>query len=312
MESGSSPDLAPVAGALSALQNKRLTRLRRVIAGYERAVVAFSGGVDSALVAAVAAEQLGARALAVTAASPSLPAAELAAAREIAATIGIRHRVVTTQELQRPGYVANQGDRCYHCKSELYTHLTPIAAREGAVVCNGTNRDDLGDYRPGLRAAGEQSVRSPLVEAGCDKDDVRALARHLHLRIWDKPAAACLASRIPTGTAVSVRILGEIEAAEAYLESLGLRQVRVRHHGEIARIETDTEGIAIVAAQREAIDRRLTALGFRFVTLDLGGYRSGSLNPVAALEPSDAAGPAGTPVRAAGAAGGAGAAGVQP
>ena len=270
------------AAALTAVQAERLYDLRRVVAGYGRAVVAFSGGVDSALVAAVAAEQLGDAALAVTAASPSLPEAELIAARESAGSIGIRHEVVTTQELRRPGYVANTGDRCYHCKTELYSHLTPIAAREGAIVCNGTNRDDLGDYRPGLRAAGEQAVRSPLVDADCGKDDVRALARHLGLPVWDKPAAACLASRVPTGTAVSVQILGEIETAEAFLHSLGVRQVRVRHHGEIARIETDDDGIAIVAAQREAIERRLLGLGFRFVTLDLGGYRSGSLNPTGA------------------------------
>jgi uncharacterized protein len=286
LKSGSAPirtaeSTAETSATLSSAQSQRLADLRRVIEGYGRAIVAFSGGVDSALVAAVAAEQLGEHALAVTAASPSLPAAELRAARGVATTIGIRHQVVTTNELQRPGYVANAGDRCYHCKSELYTHLTPIAAERDAVVCNGTNRDDLGDYRPGLRAASERAVRSPLVEADCGKDDVRALARHLGLPIWDKPAAACLASRIPTGTAVSVQILSEIEAAETFLLSLGLRQVRVRHHGEIARIETDSDGIAIVAAQREAIDRRLTGLGFRFVTLDLAGYRSGSLNPVA-------------------------------
>ncbi len=267
------------AADLPRAQAERLTALREVVAGYGRAVVAFSGGVDSALVAAVAAEQLGDRALAVTAQSPSLPGAELEAARELAAAIGIRHRVVRTDELARPGYVANAGDRCYHCKSELYSHLTPIAAESGAVVCNGTNRDDLGDYRPGLRAAAEGGVRSPLVEAGCGKADVRALARRLGLPVWDKPAAACLASRVPLGTPVSAPLLGEIEAAEAVLRGLGLRQVRVRHHGEIARIETDADGMAIVARERESIERRLRGLGFRFVTLDLGGYRTGSLNP---------------------------------
>ena len=187
--------------------------------------------------------------------------------------------MVRTDELARPGYVANAGDRCYHCKSELYSHLTPIAAESGAVICNGTNRDDLGDYRPGLRAAAEGGVRSPLVEAGCGKADVRALARRLGLPVWDKPAAACLASRVPVGTPVSAPLLGEIEAAEAVLRGLGLRQVRVRHHGEIARIETDADGMVIVARERETIERRLRGLGFRFVTLDLGGYRTGSLNP---------------------------------
>ncbi|MCY3920179.1 MAG: ATP-dependent sacrificial sulfur transferase LarE [Chloroflexi bacterium] len=267
------------AADLPRAQAERLTALRGIVAGYGRAVVAFSGGVDSALVAAVAAEQLGDDALAVTAQSPSLPGAELEAARELATAIGIRHRVVRTDELARPGYVANAGDRCYHCKSELYGHLGPIAAESGAVICNGTNRDDLGDYRPGLRAAAEGGVRSPLVEAGCGKADVRALARRLGLPVWDKPAAACLASRVPVGTPVSAPLLGEIEAAEAVLRGLGLRQVRVRHHGEIARIETDADGMAIVAREREAVERRLRGLGFRFVTLDLGGYRTGSLNP---------------------------------
>ena len=271
-ERGSAADLPPA-------QAQRLTALREIVAGYGRAVVAFSGGVDSALVAAVAAEQLGDGALAVTAQSPSLPEAELTSARELAAAIGIRHQVVRTDELARPGYVANAGDRCYHCKSELYGHLGPIAAESGAVICNGTNRDDLGDYRPGLRAAAEGGVRSPLVEAGCGKADVRALARRLGLPVWDKPAAACLASRVPVGTPVSAPLLGEIEAAEAVLRGLGLGQVRVRHHGEIARIETDAAGMAIVARERETIERRLRGLGFRFVTLDLGGYRTGSLNP---------------------------------
>lgn len=267
------------AADLPRAQAERLTALREIVAGYGRAVVAFSGGVDSALVAAVAAEQLGDDALAVTAQSPSLPGAELEAARGLATAIGIRHRVVRTDELARPGYVANAGDRCYHCKSELYGHLTPIAAESGAVICNGTNRDDLGDYRPGLRAAAEGGVRSPLVEAGCGKADVRALARGLGLPVWDKPAAACLASRVPVGMPVSAPLLGEIEAAEAVLRGLGLRQVRVRHHGEIARIETDADGMAIVARERETVERRLRGLGFRFVTLDLGGYRMGSLNP---------------------------------
>lgn len=265
---------------LTAERVERLEALRAVIRGYERAVVAFSGGVDSALVAAVATEQLGASALAVTARSPSLPESELQEARAVASALGIRHEVIDTREIERPGYVANQGDRCYHCKTELYSELQPIAEREGAVICNGTNRDDFGDYRPGLRAASERAVRSPLVEAGCDKADVRALARYLDVAAWDKPAAACLSSRVPIGTPVSIPVLGQIEVAEAYLKSIGVRQVRVRHHGEIARIETDAAGIASVTEHRDAVETQLTALGFRFVTLDLGGYRSGSLNPI--------------------------------
>ena len=285
MDPSTTPRTATTTPPQQAGASERLAVLRRVVRAYGAAVVAFSGGVDSALVAAVAAEQLGERALAVTARSPSLPATELAAARELAATIGIAHQVVATRELKRAGYVANAGDRCYHCKSELYDVLAPLARERGAVMLNGTNADDLGDFRPGLRAATEHDVRSPLLEAGCGKAEVRALARALGLAVWDKPAAACLASRIPVGTPVSVALLGEVEAAEAFLRGLGLRQVRVRHHGQIARIETDGAGMSIVAAQRETVTRRLTALGFRFVTLDLAGYRSGSLNPPAETPP---------------------------
>ena len=259
-----------------------LAHLRSIFAGYGGAVVAFSAGADSTLVAAIAAEVLGGRALAVTGRSPSLPEAELAAAGEIATQIGIRHQIVDTDEMSRPGYVANAGDRCYHCKTELYDHVTPIAEAMEAVICNGANLDDLGDYRPGMRAANEHDVRSPLLEAGCTKSDVRAISHHLGLPTWDKPAMACLASRIPNGTPVRVELLGQVEAAEAYLRSLGLHVLRVRHHGEIARIETDAVGLEIVTAQREAIVTRLTSLGFRFVALDLAEFCSGSLNPPSA------------------------------
>ncbi len=273
-------EVAPPPPPSSALQ-ERLARLRTVIRGYDAVVVAFSGGVDSTLVAAVASESLGERALAVTGRSPSLPQSEDEQARQIAAEIGIRHEIIETREQERPEYIANAGDRCYHCKEELYTQLAPVARRMGAVIANGTNSDDLGDYRPGLRAAREHGVRSPLVEVGCGKADVRALSRLLRLPTWDKPAMACLASRIPVGTPVTVALLGQVEAAEASLRSLGLRELRVRHHGDIARIETDAAGMAIVQEQRERIVRRLTTLGYRFVTLDLAGFRSGSLNPAA-------------------------------
>jgi uncharacterized protein len=265
----------------------KLEHLRRVVSSLDGAVVAFSGGTDSALVAAVAAEQLGTRALAVTAVSPSLPPGELAEARAFAERVGIRHRSVRTRETEREEYLSNGADRCYHCKSELYGVLGRVALEEGLpAVVSGANLDDLGDYRPGLRAAAEREVRHPLVEAGFTKQDVRDAARDLGLPSWDKPASACLSSRIPHGVRITVEELSRVGRAERALKELSFRQVRVRVHGDVARIEVQAEDLARLAEPeaRERAVEALKGLGYRYVALDLEGFRSGSMNPPEATE----------------------------
>ncbi len=260
----------------------KLDRLHAALASTGGAVVAFSGGTDSALVAAVAARALGERALAVTAVSPSLPPGELREAREVAALIGVRHRAVRTHEVEREGYAANGADRCYHCKTELYEVLGRIAAEEDLpAVVSGANVDDLGDWRPGLRAAGEHAVRHPLVEAGLTKAEVREAALELGLPTWDKPASACLSSRIEHGVRITVEDLSRVGRAERAVKDLGFRQVRVRVHGEVARVEVETDDVARLAspAIRERVVEALRALGYRYVTVDLEGFRSGSMNP---------------------------------
>jgi len=263
------------------LEEKR-QRLIDLLRSFERVVVAFSGGVDSTLVAALAREALGERAEAVTGVSPSVPARERAEAERLAREIGIAHRWIETGELARPEYVANTALRCFHCKDELYGLLRRLVAESnGAVVVDGTNADDLTDWRPGREAARQHGGRSPLAEVGVTKAEVRELARRMGLSNWDKPAMACLASRIPHGTPVTVETLHRVDEAEEGLRALGFRQLRVRHHGDIARLELDEEGFALLAdpelrAKAVAAVRRA---GYRFVTLDLEGYRSGSLNP---------------------------------
>ena len=255
-----------------------LERLRDGLSELDGAVVAFSGGADSALLAYVAHEVLGARALAVTAVSPSLPATEHRACEGLAAAWGMRWRTVATDELDNPDYVRNDGDRCYWCKDALLAAVAPVAEAEGATVCLGVNVDDLDDHRPGQRAALERGATFPLVEAGFTKARVREVSRELGLPTWDKPAAACLASRLPYGTTVTLGRLAAVEQAEAALRALGFASLRVRHHGDVARIEVPEEDIDAVVAARAAVVDAVTGAGYRWAALDLAGLRSGGFN----------------------------------
>jgi uncharacterized protein len=272
---------------MSDLAAKR-DRLLDILRGMPGVAVAFSGGIDSTVVAQAAFLALGARAVAVTADSPSVPRSELAEARELASRIGIRHLVVATEEFANPDYIRNDGSRCYFCKDELYGQIEALLPELGdAVVCSGANLDDAGDYRPGLTAAAEHRVRHPLQEAGFTKADVRALAREWNLPTWDKPASPCLSSRLAPGMEVTRERTAMIEAAEAHLKSLGLRDCRVRlHEGELARIEVSLKDVSRLAEPgiREALARRFRELGFRYVTLDLEGFRSGNLNELINIE----------------------------
>ena len=246
-------------------------------------IVAYSGGVDSAFLAAVANEALGSKALSVTAVSPSLAPSELDEATDLANRIGLNFMTIETNEIDRPDYQANNPDRCFFCKDELYTHLVRFAEEESFdSIVNGTNVDDLGDYRPGIEAAKQYGVRSPLVEAELTKDDIRALSRDMDLPTWDKPAQACLSSRIPYGTTVTVEALTKIAKAEQFLRSKGFKQLRVRHHETIARIEIEPSDFSAITSEplRSEINQEFKNIGYSYITLDLDGFRSGSLNEI--------------------------------
>ncbi|HEY2784358.1 MAG TPA: ATP-dependent sacrificial sulfur transferase LarE [Fimbriiglobus sp.] len=266
----------------------KMARLLAAIGEWPGVAVAFSGGVDSAVVAKAAQLALGDRAVAVTAESPSVPKAEVADARRLAAAIGIRHVVLETHEFDDPNYLKNDGSRCYFCKSELYATIDKHLPDLGVpLIASGANLDDAGDYRPGLTAAAEHRVRHPLQDAGFTKGDVRAAAKEWGLPVWDKPASPCLSSRLAPGLSVTPERTARIEAAEIILKDLGLRDCRVRYHdGDLARLEIPAVDIARFAAEpvRTRLAGALRELGFRYVTLDLDGFRSGSLNELVPLE----------------------------
>jgi uncharacterized protein len=272
----------PAAGSTDVPTGRRVDELIDelvvVLRSLERVVVAFSGGADSALLAAVAHRTLGHAAHAVTAVSPSLAGDEEADCRSLADEWGLRWTPVVTHEMERAAYRMNDTDRCFHCKAELMDVVGPIAAAEDAAVVLGVNLDDLGDHRPGQKAAIDGGAAFPLVTVGFSKADVRAASLRLGLRTWDKPAMACLASRVPYGTQVSVGLLSQVDRAESALRRLGLRQLRVRHYDDTARLEVPLDDLALVMARRDEVVHAVRAQGYRYVTLDLEGFRSGNLN----------------------------------
>ncbi len=262
--------------------HQKYTQLKGILRGMESVAVAYSGGVDSTFLLKVAVDELGRdRVLGITAISESYPVRELEEARRLAEEMGARIRLIDTDELSNPDYASNPTNRCFHCKTELFTKISPVARDEGLrEILYGVNADDLGDFRPGIQAAKRMGARGPLQEAGLTKNEIRLLSRELGLRTWDKPAYACLSSRIPYGQRITREALHQVDEAENFLHDLGFRQVRVRHHDKIARIELPREQMAKLLSDgsAELIVAKLKELGYLYVTLDLQGYRTGSLN----------------------------------
>jgi uncharacterized protein len=267
------------AGALSPELQAKYLRLRAILLEMGEVVVGYSGGVDSTLVLKVAHDTLGAKALAVIGDSEAFPQGEVEAARKVAQEMGVEVVVRATHELNNERFRINNPDRCYHCKTELFSVLAEVAQERGIRwIADGSHADDMGDYRPGMRAGEERGVRSPLKEAGIGKEEIRLLAQFLGLSNWDKPSFACLSSRFPYGTVITPQLLAQVDGCERYLRELGFRQFRVRHHDTVCRLEVEPQDFPRVLQLREQITARFRELGYLYVTLDLEGFRSGKMN----------------------------------